>query len=132
MLMDNGVRLDELEDVLYQMSHEELLKEALEAMEYVTIYRRAFDAAKDMVKAKSKKKLFISKAGINWLDVPRVVLRYDEEQHQEVRALKKKLKKMAHRLKYIYEEDGGLRHQRDTRTHVLEWCENLVIEENEL
>ena len=96
MLMDNGVRLDELEDVLYQMSHEELLKEALEAMEYVTIYRRAFDAAKDMVKAKSKKKLFISKAGINWLDVPRVVLRYDEEQHQEVRALKKKLKKMAH------------------------------------
>ena len=32
MLMDNGVRLDELEDVLYQMSHEELLKEALEAL----------------------------------------------------------------------------------------------------
>lgn len=132
MLMDNGVRLDELEDVLYQMSHEELLKEALEAMEYVTIYRRAFDAAKDMVKAKSKKKLFISKTGINWLDVPRVVLRYDEDQHQEVRALKKKLKKMAYRLKYIYEEDGGFRHQRDNRAQALSWCENLAIEENDL
>lgn len=131
MLMDNEIRLDELEEALNQMSYEELLKEALEAMEYVTIYRRAFDAAKDMVKAKSKKKLFISNVGINWLDVPRVVLRYDEDQHQEVRALKKKLKKMANRLKYVYEEEDGFRHQRDNRMHVLAWCKNLVIEENE-
>ena len=132
MLMDNGGRADELEEILHQMSHEELLKEALEAMEYVTIYRKAFDAAKNMVKAKSKKKLFIPKTGMNWLDVPNVVLHYDEEQYLEVKALKKKLKKMAYRLKYIYEEDYGFRHQRDNRAQALSWCENLAIEENDL
>lgn len=128
MLMDHGVKMEELEEALYHMTYEELMEEALKAMEYVTIYRRAFDAAKKIVKLKSQKKLYIPKDRINLLDIPAIVCTYDQNQCDEVENLKADLGKMAYRLKYIYEEEYGFRHRKDNRFRGIDLVE---LEEND-
>lgn len=121
MLIDVGLKADEIKGILNEMEEEELIEEVLNALEYVCIYRSAFDAAKHIVKNQSRKEEVFSDRYMKKLEFSKILSTYSKEQCMEVSDLKFDLKEMAHRLGYAYStEENGFRCRSDRGHEYLE------------
>lgn len=86
------------------MKNEALLEQMEKRESYMILYRFQ-NAVKNLLKAKQKKRTFISKNWIDSFDIPNTTCEYTETQWEMVQDLKKDLEDLAMELGFIFQEN---------------------------